>query len=126
MDNAISKVLVRRQEVVQKLLELRCLERGALSEQYVTRSGPPGQPAVKRGPYFVLSRWEDGRNRSRRVKREEVAQVRQDLANYESFMALCHELEDLTRQLGVLERKAAASEEAIKKGLKSRSNRVRR
>lgn len=99
MDNAISKMQLRRKEVVRELLGIRSLERGALSEQYFTRSGPPGQPPAKRGPYFVLSRWEDGRNRSRRVKRKEVAQVRQDLVNYERFMTLCHELEDLTRQL---------------------------
>ena len=126
MDNAISKIHARRKEVVRELLDIHSLERGALSEQYFTRSGPAGQARGKRGPYFVLSRWEDGRNRSRRVKREEVAQVQEDLANHERFMALCHQLEDLTRQLGVLEREARASEEALKKKLKSRSSRARK
>jgi len=126
MVNAIAKLHARRKEIVQALLAIRSLERGALSEQYFTRPGLPGQPSVKRGPYYVISRWEEGRNRSRRIKREAVSQVRKDLENHERFMALCKELEELTRQLGVLEREGAASQEAVKKGRKSRSSRTRK
>ena len=124
MRNAVSKLQARREEVVQELLAIRSLEAGALSEQYYTRPGPPGKPQVKQGPYYVLSRWVAGRNRSRRVKGGEVAQVRRDLANHERFTALCYELEELTRQLGVQQREADASEEALKKGRKSRSSKT--
>jgi len=126
MKNTLREVQARREQIVQELLAIRSLECGALSEQYYTRRGAPGKAPQRQGPYYVLSRWEDGRNRSRRVKRKEVDRVRQDLAHHEQFMALCHELEELTRQLGALEREAATEKEAVKKGLKSRSKRVRK
>lgn len=120
MNNAIAHVRARREQIAEELLAIRSLERGALSEQYVPRPGAAGQ----RGPYYVLSRWHEGRNHSRRVKRSDVSRVRRDLANHERFVRLCRELEDLTCSLGRLEREqAAASDEAEKKGLMSRRRR---
>lgn len=121
MRNAILRVLARREEIVEELLAIRSLERGALSEQYVARPGESGEPAGRLGPYYVLSHWREGRNQSRRVPRPEVNRVRRDLANYERFAQLCRELEELTCRLGQLEREeGAASDEAGKNGLKSR------
>lgn len=114
----------RRLELVNELLGIRSLVRGALSEQFL-RVPQKGQaePAL-RGPYFVLSRSVRGRTKSERVKQKEVARVREDVENHKRFAALCDELAEVTERLGALERQASASEEALKKGLKSRSRKA--
>ena len=71
--------------------------------------------AVMRGPYYVLSRRVDGKTRSRRVRAGELKRVREEVANYKRFVKLCKEFEELTEQLGALERDASVTEEAVKK-----------
>ena len=126
MQAQMQKVQARREELVSELLGIRSLVRGALSEQFlkVPQKGQ-AEPAL-RGPYYVLSRSKEGQTRSRRVKKGEVERVREDVRNYKRFETLCAELAELTERLGELEREAAASEEAVKKGLKSRSNRAKK
>jgi len=116
----------RRKELVAQLLEMRSLVRGALSEQYLKVPQKDQEEPALRGPYYVLSRSVKGRTRSSRVKQKEAERVRQDVSNYKRFEAVCAELAALTEQLGDLEREASASKEALKKGLKSRSNKVKK
>jgi len=116
----------RRKELVAQLLEMRSLVRGALSEQYLKVPQKDREEPALRGPYYVLSRSVKGRTRSNRVKQKEAERVRQDVSNYKRFEAVCAELAALTEQLGDLEREASASKEALKKGLKSRSNKVKK
>lgn len=116
----------RRRELVEQLLGMRSLVRGALSEQFLKVPQKNQEEPALRGPYYVLSRSIMGRTRSSRVKRQEAERVRQDVNNYKRFEAVCSELAELTERLGDLEREARDSEEALKKGLKSRSNRARK
>ena len=120
----MQKLEEQRERILREMAKLRSMERGALSEQMlkVPHKGKK-EPAV-RGPYYVLSRWENGKTRSRRVKKAELAQVQVDVANYQQFVALCDEFVDVTRRLGELERKVGPEHETLKKGLTSRSSRA--
>ena len=120
---SISSVQKQRAVIAQELLAIRSLRPGNINEQYVraTRAGRP----VTRGPYPVLC-WREGKKvlSERLSTPEQVAQAQQDVANHKRFKNLCRELESLTRQLGKAERQEAASQEAAKKGLKSRSKKT--
>jgi hypothetical protein len=116
----------RREEILKAMGNIRSIEPAALSEQMLAVRHKGKKEAVLRGPYYVLSRWVDGKNRSRRVKQDELEQVKGDVANYAHFVALCEEFVDVTHRLGELEREEVPAEEALKKGLKSRSNRARK
>jgi hypothetical protein len=116
----------RRESILREMAGLRSMEPAALSEQMLKVPHKGKKSPALRGPYYVLSRWENGKTSSRRVKKAELEQVKIDVANYQRFVTLCDEFVDLTQRLGELEREAAASQEAAKKGLKSRSNRARK
>ena len=119
----ISSMEKRRTAIAQELLAIRSLRPGNINEQYVraTRAGEP----VTRGPYPVLC-WREGKKvlSERLSTPEQVAQAQQDVSNHKRFRNLCREFESLTRQLGEAERQETASEEAVKKGLTSRSKRT--
>ena len=120
---SISSMQKRRAAITQELLAIRSLRPGNINEQYV-RAMRAGEP-VSRGPYPVLC-WREGKKvlSERLSTPEQLAQAQQDVANHKHFKNLCKEFESLTRQLGEAERQEAASEEAVKKGLKSRSRKT--
>lgn len=68
------------------------MERGHLSEEYRGGSQQGGQL----GPYFKHQVWEAGSNCSRRVRREEVAALREAIEGYERFGRLADEYVELT------------------------------
>ncbi len=113
--STLNRVRERRQRIVQEMLALDSLKRGTLNEQFL-RVPQKGQaePAL-RGPYYVLSRKEGGKTVSERVAPAQVERVRQDIARYARFTALCREFAELTETLGELEREADVPQEALKK-----------
>ena len=75
----------------------------------------------------MVSRREQGKTVGRRLTGpEEVAQARRDAAEHKRFEQLCQDFEAITERLCTVERQEAALEEALKKGLKSRSSRTRK
>ena len=122
---SISSMQKRRADIVQELLSIRSLRPGNINEQYVraTRAGKP----VTRGPYPVLC-WREGKKvlSERLSTSEQLAQAQQDVANRKRFKKLCDELELLTRQMGEVERTQRAEQDAVKRRLKSPSNKTRK
>jgi hypothetical protein len=116
----------KRKHVVEKMMAIRSLRRGTLNEQFVERLNEGKGTGELRGPYYVLSRHDNGKTVSARVRGDQAQSVRDDLARFKEFTLLYEEFARLTEQLGELERQQAASEEAEKKGLKSRPNGRRR
>lgn len=114
----------QRRQVLEEMLRIGSMERGALSEQYFKARRRGQHQGVRQGPYYVLSRWIKGKNRSKRIPREDVARTREDLLNYRRFQGLCKQFVELTEQLAQRERQQATSEEALKRGLKRRSRRA--
>ena len=79
------------------MLEIRVARRGKISEQFLKVPHQGKKNPVVRGPYYVLSWWENGRCRSRRIKKDELEQTREELANYGCLEALIDEFEHLTQ-----------------------------
>jgi hypothetical protein len=99
----------RREAIVQQMLQIRSMTSGAVSEQFQAvrhKSGPP----VRRGPYYVLCRSHKGKTVSKRVPADDVDQARSDVAAYKRFVELCKQFEQLTEQLGQVERTAGVDQ----------------
>ncbi len=124
--SAIARIEQRRSEILEQMGAIRSMERGTLKEQMLKVKHKGETQSVLRGPYYVLAKWSNGKTKSRRVKGDELACLKEDVGNHKRFVALCREFEDLTEQLGQLERAENGAEMALKKGLKSRSSKVRK
>jgi hypothetical protein len=75
-------------QILHEMSTIQRMRRGHLTEQYNRKKAPDG--AERRwGPYYTLQAWLGGKNRSVRVPADAAPQVRQDLANYAAFTALC-------------------------------------
>ena len=73
---------------------------------------------VHQGPYYVLSRREEKKTVSRRLRSAaELEEARKGVAEYKRFMGLCQEFERLTARLGELER--------VEQGLEQEKKRFR-
>ena len=97
------------------------MDRSTLNEQMLPVRHKGNSEPVLRGPYYVLSRWEDGRARSRRVRGQELKRLKRDIDNHRRFKQLCEEFVTLTERLGALERQEDADMEALEEGHKSGS-----
>ena len=115
----------RRQSVVEELLSMRSLHPGNINEQFV--KGQRGGKAVMRGPYPVLC-WRVGKKVfSQRLRSEqEIREAQRDTGNFRRFKELCKQLEDMTLELGKLEREQKSAVETVKKTRKSPSNKARK
>ncbi len=122
----VEQIEQRRAQIVKQARTIRSMELGTLTEQMLPVRHKNKTHPVLRGPYYVLSRWENGKTRSRRVGKDELEQVQRDVANRKEFESLCAEFRELTHELGVLERTQAAADEALKKGLKPPSSKARK
>jgi hypothetical protein len=90
----------KRAQLLKEIGQIQRLRRGQLSEQYYEKENAQGQRS-RQGPYFVWQAWIKGKKRSIRVKREDVAQVREDLEAYTQYRGLCEALATVTEQLTV-------------------------
>jgi hypothetical protein len=95
----------RRERILEQLREIRSMRRGTVNEQYLKVPHKGRARPVLRGPYYVLSRSQDGKTVSQRLTDpKQVEQARADVAAYQRFTALCREYAQVTEQLGQLER----------------------
>ncbi len=124
--NSIQQIEAQRQEILEEMNSIRSMERATLKEQMLPVKHKGKKKPVLRGPYYVLAYWKNGKTHSRRVSREELEQVKQDVDNHKRFVGLCKGFEKLSQQLGQLERARDADMEAAKKKPKSLSRRTRK
>jgi len=102
----------RREQILEQLRQIRSLQRGTINQQYLKVPHKGEKEPVLRGPYYVLSRNVQGKTLSRRLTSlTELEQTQRDVAVYRQFVQLCREYEQLTEQLGELERAAGKSPE---------------
>src|ERR1700739_1149240 len=93
----------------KQLTELGPMHPGSLSEQYNVCGKPDcrckdAKKPQKHGPYYQLSFTWRGKGRTRFVRAERLAGVRQKLANYRRFRELTDEGVGLGGELGKQER----------------------
>ena len=109
----LQKLEQKRLGILEKIGSIRFMRRGTINEQYLQVKQKNSKPLL-RGPYFVLSRNEDGKTKSKRLKKGEVEQVRQDVEAYKEFQKLSKEYVDVTEELALQER-SADNADAVKK-----------
>ena len=71
-------------KILEQMSEITRMRRGKLTEQYNRKKDEKGRER-QWGPYYTLQAWLNGKNRSERVRREDVSRVREDIHNYEQF-----------------------------------------
>jgi hypothetical protein len=123
--NKIKEIEARREEILRQIRGIRSLERGTITEQYL-KVRHKGQPEpVLRGPYYLISRRGEKKTVGYRLTSgEELARARRDVEARQRFSELCREYEELTEQLGQLERASAAvGTEKKRRKLRSRGTR---
>jgi hypothetical protein len=118
----VHQIEARRDQILEQMRAMRSMGRWSITEQTMLDKRKAGSEPVVRGPYYVLSRRQNGKTVSRRVKPgPELELARHDADEHRRFVELCQEFEHLTEQLGLLERGAEAQE---KKRRKSSSRRI--
>ena len=121
--DTILELETRRDAVLAELKAIRSMRRGTVNEQYLSVRHKGVREPARRGPYFVLSRYdpEKGKTVSRRLTTVgEVEKARRDIVAHERFVALCQEFARLTERLGELEGRSPSEMEAEKKRRRSR------
>jgi hypothetical protein len=109
MTSNIARWQERIHRIKEELLALGEMRPGALSEQYNVCGKPncrckaPRSPK-KHGPYYQISYSHHGKSTTEFVKREKVAEVRQQLATYARFRKLVDEWVTLSLRLAKLRR----------------------
>ncbi len=126
MSMSPQQIAKRQDEILQCIRRIRVMRRGTLSWQvYPERAQRKGGKGAV-GPYGL---WQGTRGATRfgkRVSQARAQRVAQGIAQRHAFESLCEEYMELSCRLAALEDEQAAREEALKKGLTSRSNKARK
>ena len=88
----------RRRDILAELAGLDRMRRGSVTEQYVEAAGRGGR-THRRGPYPLYSFKRRGRTVSRRIRAEQAAAYREQIAAGRRFQELTHELMELGEAL---------------------------
>ena len=123
----IKRIEERREEILRQMREMRSMERGTITEQYLKVRHKGAAEPVLRGPYYVISRRGERKTEGYRLSGPaELARARRDVEAHQRFAELCREYEELTEALGRLERGLVERAEGKKKRRRSRSSETRR
>ena len=116
----------RRSGILEEMRSIRSMRRGTINEQYFKTRLKGRKGMVHQGPYYVLSRREEEKTVSRRLRSAaELEEARKGVAEYKRFMGLCQEFGRLTARLGELERVEQGLEQE-KKRFRSLSSKTER
>lgn len=124
--DTIHKLEAQRDAVLAEMKSIRSMRRGTINEQYLQVPHVGLRQSVKRGPYFVFSRYDAAKKKTisqRLTTPGELDEARTNVAAYKRYVELCDEFERLTERLGEQERGIDAAK-AEKKRRRSPSNRT--
>jgi hypothetical protein len=107
MNSQIESLLQKRAAILQEMQTIDRLRRGSLSQQFFAAGR--GQRKTKRGPYYVLQGFFQGKKFSQRIPSAQAAQVQQQVHNYQRFQKLAEDYVSLTDQITQLEAPAPDS-----------------
>jgi len=125
--DTVKQLQKQRSLLVQQMLGITCTRKGTINKQYV-RARKDGKPTERLlGPYWVLTAKKKGKTVSLRLTTEQaVAHAREEIVNQKRLSDLFAQFEELTQRVGTLLWEKSASEEALKKGLKSKSKKTKK
>ena len=119
-------IVQRQKALLEEMGRIHMMRRGVVSEQRYAqrRERRDGQGAC--GPYFVWQGYVDGKRFSTRASAQDAATMKAEIEARRRFERLCAEYIALGEALAEHQRKQSVSEEGLKKGLTSRSNKARK
>jgi len=95
----IEDLLRVREDIIEKIKEIRTMRRGTINEQYLKVPRKEKEPSI-RGPYYVLSRNEGGKTVGFRLKtQEELDLATKDVESYKEFNRLSKEFITVTESI---------------------------
>ena len=86
------KIRQKRDRILDEMREIDRLRQGTLSEQYY------GIGDNRQGPYYVLQGYDDGRHWSKRIPRDQVDKVKEDIGAGVQLNKLCRDFAGLTEE----------------------------
>lgn len=98
----------KRDGILEEIRKIKRLRQGTISEQFY------GTGKKRQGPYYVLQGYTDGKHWSKRVRKNQIDQVRQDVAEEDRFKALCHDFAEVTEQATLKQDNADSKKNAKK------------
>jgi hypothetical protein len=123
---AVKEIEAKRDAILEQMRNIRTMERGSITEQYMKVPHKGKKEPVTRGPYYMLTRREEGRTVGYRLRKpQELERARRDVEAHKRFVELCRQFEELTQRLGELER-ADNKDEVEKKRWRLRLNRTKK
>lgn len=99
----------KRDRILEEMRRIERLRRGTISEQFY------GTGENRQGPYYVLQGYSDSRHWSKRIPRDQAAQVREDLGAGARFRELCDEFAEVTEQATLVEDQPGRKKNAAKR-----------
>lgn len=111
--DTIQELEAKRDAILFEMKSIRSMKRGTINEQYLHILPRRKRQGVKRGPYYVFSRYDAAQKRTvswRLTTPEELERARREVAVHKRFVTLCEDFERLTERLGEIERGGAALE----------------
>jgi len=125
MVTSMQQIVERQEEILESIGQIRLMERGTVSRQTYTERAKrkDGKGAV--GPYLLWQGTVKGKRFGKRLSGPEAERVEAGIVQRHAFEALCEEYVELSCRLSAADGEGA-SEEALKKGLKSRSSKAKR
>jgi hypothetical protein len=89
------KIAQQRRDLLREMSLIERMEFGSLAEEYREAKGSGGE-TVRNGPYYKHQKWEEGRNRSRRVPAQEAKALSEAVEGRQRFESLSAEFIELT------------------------------
>ncbi len=107
MENQVRALEKRIETIKKNLSALGDMRPGSLSTQFNVCGNPTcrckdAENPKKHGPYHQLSYTHKGRGKSEFVKKEDLAEVKKQIKNYQRFKKLTAEWVDLSLELAKL------------------------
>ena len=96
MPASLESLRQKRDRVLQDMQAIDRLRRGSLSKQFFKA---PSSQTEKRGPYFVLQGFFQGKKFSQRIPAEQAPQVQEQVDNYRRFQSLAEEYVTLSDEI---------------------------
>lgn len=87
----------KREEILEDMRQINRLRQGTLSEQFY------GTGENRQGPYYLLQGYREGKHWSKRVGKDQIGQLSEDLKAGARFKELCEEFVEVTEQATIEE-----------------------
>lgn len=94
----IESIEKRREEIIEEIRNIPSMRRGTINEQYLKVPRKDKESSL-RGPYYVLTRKENGKTVSTRVRSHEFEEIKKETEAYKKFNQLSNEFAAITEEL---------------------------